>query len=67
MNVIKIFNLSSAVNKMVASVVFYVFLVVAGLVSASCPDISGSFFIDQLDLYPESADFDPKACKLYLR
>ncbi|KAK5047450.1 hypothetical protein LTR84_006546 [Exophiala bonariae] len=36
------------------------------LVSGICPPFSGSFFVEQQDLYPESADWDPNNCILYL-
>lgn len=56
------------IRTMAASTIRYIVLLfVASLVSDACPNISGSFFIDQKDLYPESADFDPKTCKLYVR
>ena len=53
---------------MISNVVLYVIWVLsARLVVGACPEFSGSFFVEQQDLYPESADFDPKTCKLYLR
>lgn len=39
----------------------------AAAVLGQCPPFSGSFFIEQQDLYPESADWSPETCKLYLR
>lgn len=36
------------------------------LALGACPPFSGSFFIEQQDLYPEGADWDPDTCTLYL-
>lgn len=35
--------------------------------STSCPELNGTFFIDQPGLYPENVDFDPNSCRLYIR
>ena len=31
-----------------------------------CPDVTGTFMIEQYQLYPENADFDFNSCLLYL-
>src|SRR5690348_13268888 len=33
---------------------------------SGCPPVEGTFSIDNYRLYPENADWDPVACKLYL-
>ena len=33
---------------------------------ARCPDVDGTFIIDQLGLYPENSDFDLNTCLLYI-
>lgn len=35
--------------------------------SAPCPELNGTFFVDQPGLYPENVDFDPNSCRLYIR
>ncbi|KAK3046362.1 hypothetical protein LTR09_012138 [Extremus antarcticus] len=46
---------------------FYMLLILSTTyVSARCPEFSGSFIIQQDDLYPESAAWDPTTCRLYL-
>ncbi|CAI6331578.1 unnamed protein product [Periconia digitata] len=32
----------------------------------SCPDLNGTFSIEQLGLYPENVDFDVNSCLLYI-
>jgi hypothetical protein len=32
-----------------------------------CPPLAGTFIIEQDDLFPENADWDPIHCKLYTR
>jgi hypothetical protein len=32
-----------------------------------CPPLSGTFIIEQEDLFPENSDWDPIHCKLYSR
>jgi hypothetical protein len=33
---------------------------------AVCPDVDGTFIINQLGLYPENSDFDTNSCELYI-
>lgn len=35
--------------------------------STSCPELNGTFFVNQPGLYPENVDFDPNSCLLYIR
>lgn len=35
-------------------------------VAHTCPPFQGNFFIDQFQLYPENAEFDPSTCLLYV-
>lgn len=33
---------------------------------APCPDLNGTFAVNQLALYPENVDFDPNSCLMYI-
>ena len=44
-----------------------VLLFTACLVARECPPVTESFILEQYSLYPESADYDPMTCKLFLR
>ncbi|KAK4935497.1 hypothetical protein LTR10_023455 [Elasticomyces elasticus] len=46
--------------------IYLILLFCTSLGLCACPEVSGSFFIEQQDLYPESADWDPVTCRLYL-
>lgn len=35
--------------------------------ASKCPDVTGTFSIENSRLYPENLDWDPVNCKLYLR
>ncbi|KAF4629125.1 hypothetical protein G7Y89_g9024 [Cudoniella acicularis] len=35
--------------------------------SRECPPVNGTFYVNEMDLYPESVDWDPIYCKLYIR
>lgn len=37
------------------------------ILAAECPPVQGDLTIDYLNMYPESADWDPLNCVLYLR
>lgn len=35
--------------------------------ASNCPDVNGTFPIENYRLYPENLDWDPVHCRLYLR
>lgn len=52
---------------MALSLIFSTILLLSTkLALGACPPFSGSFFVEQQDLYPEGADWDPDTCTLYL-
>lgn len=43
----------------------FIWVYLVSAVLGSCPPFQGSFNASILDLYPESADWDPVHCKIY--
>lgn len=35
--------------------------------ASECPEVTGTFSIENYRLYPENLDWDPVNCKLYIR